>query len=180
MRPKLGASAKGVNFIMKTKRFFLLGVIITLLLATSITSVASADEAVVPFRAYYPISGAMSGPDSACDDCFHQTFTTVGNGNATHMGASLFFGQADAWLGEKIIQKGWGELVAANGDKLIVYYECEFDPADLGRIANPGWFEFRGGTGRFEGATGGGTYYVFVYMDGSQPNDLWFEGDLHR
>jgi hypothetical protein len=164
---------------MKTKRILMLGVIMALLLATSMTSVASADNAVVPFRAYYPV-WAVATPDISCG-CLKQTFTTGGNGSATHMGVSLFSGSAMAWPGPTIIQKGTGTLTAANGDELTMYYEATAIVIDGGaHIVGDGWYIVTGGTGRFEGVTGGGTYHVFVYTDNSQPNDLWFDGDLHK
>ncbi len=157
----------------------MLGVIVALLLATSVTTVASADDAVVPFRAYYPV-WAVTLFDPSCM-CIQQTFTPGGNGSATHMGLSLFSGSAMAWPGQTIIQKGTGTLTAANGDKLTVYYEGTGGVIDGGaHIVVDGWYKVTGGTGRFEGVTGGGTYHVFVYNDLSQPNDLWFNGDLHK
>jgi hypothetical protein len=164
---------------MKTKRVLMLGVIMTFILATSFTSVASAKEAVVPFRAYYPV-WAVATFDPSCG-CIQQVFTPGGDGRATHMGLSLFSGDAHAWPGQTTIQKGVGTLTAANGDSMDVYYEGTVVVIDNGaHIVVDGWYEVTGGTGRFLDVTGGGTYHVYVYTDNSQPNGLWFEGDLHK
>ncbi len=107
---------------MKTKRVLMLGLIMALLLATFAAGGASAKGAEVPFRAYYPVN-AEANFDPSCM-CLRQHFEPGGDGQATHMGVSQLYGDADAWqLGEIFIQKGTATLTAANGDYLTVYYE---------------------------------------------------------
>ncbi len=91
------------------------------------------------------------------------------------------YGEAKAWYGNPIIQKGVATLVAANGDNLTVYYEGTAVVIDQGQhIVTDGWYVITGGSGRFVNATGEGTYHVYVYTSGEKPNDLWFEGHLHN
>lgn len=158
---------------------WVLAIILVLALASGTWMNVSAEEAVVPFKAYYPVIAEVVF-DPTCG-CNLQTFTPGGNGKATHMGLSLIYGEAQAWLGETIIQKGTGTLTAANGDSLTIYYEGTGAVIDAGQhIITDGWYVVTGGSGRFEGMTGGGVYHVFVYTSGEKPNDLWFEGDLHK
>ena len=156
-----------------------LAILLVLALAGGAWMSASAEEAEVPFKAYYPVD-AHATFDPACG-CVQQAFTPGGDGLASHMGLSLFSGHAQAWLGNTIIQKGDGKLTAANGDYLTVYYEGTAVPSDQGQpIVADGWFVVTGGSGRFENVTGEGTYHVIAYQTPGKPNDLWFEGHLHN
>ena len=156
-----------------------LAIVLVLSLASGARVSASADEAKVPFKAYYPVT-AVATFDPSCG-CVRQVFTPGGNGLASHMGMSLFEGTAKAWPGGTIVQKGDGTLTAANGDSITVHYEGTGSVIDQGaHIVVDGGYIVTGGTGRFWGVTGGGTYHVFVYTNNSQPNDLWFEGHLHN
>jgi hypothetical protein len=96
-----------------------------------------------------------------------------------HLGASQFSGNATVCFPQQI---GDGTLIAANGDTLFVHYEGTVTPDVLkpGHVFANGWFEFRSGTGRFEGASGGGTYHVYAHVHPmpEAPNDLWFDGTL--
>ena len=154
-------------------------IVLVLFLASGAWTSASAEGPEVPFKAYYPVT-AVATFDPVCG-CMRQVFTPGGNGLASHMGLSLFFGDAQAWFGNPIVQKGEGKLIAANGDYLTVHYEGTAVVIDQGQhIVADGWYVVTGGSGRFENATGGGKYHVFVYNDGSQPNDLSFVGHLHN
>jgi hypothetical protein len=140
---------------------------------------ASAGEAELPFKAYYPVDGAAVFEPSC--GCMQQTFIPGGDGLASHMGVSQFYGEARAWYGNPIIQIGDGKLIAANGDYLTVHYEGTAVVIDQGQhILTDGWYVVTGGSGRFENATGEGTYHVYVYTSGEKPNDLWFDGHLHN
>ena len=160
----------------------MLGLIMALLLATSFTGIASA-KPLVPFKAYYPVYAAADF-DPVCG-CMQQSFTPGGDGIASHMGLSQFHGTAQIWLGDPpsdpMIQKGTGTLIAANGDILTVYYEGTASVIDAGQhIITDGWYIVTGGSGRFEGVTGEGTYHVYVYTSGELPNDLSFTGVLNK
>jgi hypothetical protein len=154
-------------------------IVLVLSLASGALMSASAERPEVPFKAYYPV-WAIATFDPSCG-CLRQSFTAGGNGLAFHMGVSLFEGEAQAWPGQTIIQKGDGTLSAANGDTITVHYEGTAVVTDGGlHIVTDGWYEVTDGTGRFEGVTGGGNYHVYVYTDNSQPNDLSFKGHLHN
>ncbi len=170
---------------MKTNRILMLGLVLALPFIISGSRAESVQAAVVPFRAYYPVTAVQTfNPECGCID---QVFTPGGDGHATHMGLSQFSGQAQAWMdvredgGLTIIQKGTGTLTAADGDDLTVYYEGKaFYTADGQHIICDGWYIVKDGTGRFKGMTGGGNYRVFVYVSGELPNDLWFDGVLQK
>ena len=156
-----------------------LAIVLVLSLASGAWMSASAERPEVPFKAYYPV-WAEATFDPSCS-CLRQSFTPGGDGLASHMGVSLFEGEAQAWLGQPIIQIGDGTLKAANGDTITVHYEGTAVVIDNGLyIVTDGWYVVTGGTGRFWGVTGGGTYHVYVYTDGSRPNDLSFKGHLHN
>jgi len=161
---------------MKTLLIFAL---ILVMAGSLFVGTAAAGGAEVPFKAYYPVTDVATF-DPSCG-CMQQVFTPGGDGLASHMGQSLFSGNAQAWYGDTIIQIGNGTLIAANGDYLTVHYEGTAVVIDHGQHAvADGWFEITGGSGRFENVTGGGTYHVFAYLSGEQPNDLWFDGHLHN
>ncbi len=167
---------------MKLRNISLIGLILALLLSASITTFGSAQGAEVPFHAYYPVYASMVY-DTNCN-CNVQEFTPGGYSDVMHLGESMFYGDAKVFLPPPPppVQKGTGRLIAANGDELYVYYEGVVTPLvdKPGHVFSDGWFEFRGGSGRFEGASGGGTYHVFahVHPNPEAPNGLWFDGTL--
>jgi len=77
-----------------------------------------------------------------------------GNGNATHLGKTALW-QDQKWIFGPV-NVGWGTmiLIAANGDELWAEFTNShgFDTFPLFIITGEG--EFKGGTGRFENATG--------------------------
>lgn len=125
----------------------------------------------VPFRAsFYSIGGAESDPSCGDDFPRFSKNTQDGDGEATHLGRFSFHATFcqdiadvldDGQLTEEESVPYWNgiaTLTAANGDELWITvagaivlsdhpdYDVEFhDP-----------FEFVGGTGRFEGASGNG------------------------
>jgi hypothetical protein len=159
-----------------------LAIVLVLTLVSGAWASASAEGPEVPFKAYYPVNAAASF-DSICG-CLEQSFTPGGDGLASHLGVSLFYGHAHAYQSNPsnpIIQIGDGKLIAANGDYLTVHYEGTAVVIDQGQhIVTDGWYVITGGSGRFENTTGGGTYHVYVYTSGEKPNDLWFKGHLHN
>ncbi len=153
--------------------------VLALVLAGGATSAASAEGAVVPFKAYYPVHAEVVF-NSACM-CMIQTFTPGGNGYALHMGLSLFYGNATTGVMPPMTQIGTGRLVAANGDSIYVKYEGNGVVLPDGQhVISDGQFVVTGGTGRFEGFGGEGKYHVYVHLAGDVPNDLWFEGVLNK
>ena len=74
-----------------------LAIVLVLSLASGAWMSASAEGPEVPFKAYYPIT-AVATFDPSCG-CIQQEFTPGGDGLASHMGVSLFSGEAQAWSG---------------------------------------------------------------------------------
>jgi hypothetical protein len=155
-----------------------LAIVLVLSLASGAWVSAAAEKAEVPFKAYYPVNGDAT--PIPLRPCVSQVFTPGGDGLASQMGVSLFEGNATSCFVPTITQKGVGTLTAANGDSIFVDYTGAGEYIDAIHIVTDGTFDVTGGTGRFEGVTGSGMYHVYVYMDKSQPNDLWFEGHLHN
>ena len=160
---------------MSKKILIALAIVLVLSLASGAWVSASAEGPELPFKAYYPVAAVYSPGPSGCTN---QSFTPGGDGLASHMGLSLFYGEAQSCAGKQI---GNGNLIAANGDTLIVHTESTSIVMDgAGHIIGDGWYVITGGTGRFANVTGEGTFHVFVYLSGAKPNDLWFVGHLHN
>ena len=85
-------------------------------------------------------------------------FTIVGTGNATHMGDVLVINEI-CQFGFRAVNHN--TLVAANGDQLYSVRKTKWN-AETERFE--GIFTIVGGTGRFEGATGGG---IHIQREGS-------------
>jgi hypothetical protein len=172
-------SRKGEIF-MKVRNISMLGLIFVLLLSASVTTVGSAKAAEVPFHAYYPVWAEME----VVSGCNVQTFTPGGYSDVMHLGESQLYGNATVCFPPQSppVQKGIATLLAANGDELYVYYEgiVTLDTNNPGHVWGNGWFIFTGGTGRFAGASGEGTYRVYAHGHPfpEAPNDLWFDGML--
>jgi len=105
---------------------------------------SSADDCTVrPFEFHPNNDGQLVEEQGNC-------FTIVGTGSATHMGGVIVI--------HDICQYGFravnhNTLIAADGDELYSIRETEWNPETL---RFEGIFTIVGGTGRFEGATGGG------------------------
>jgi hypothetical protein len=162
---------------MKTKMLIMLALIFTLVLAASASGLASADEAVVPFKAYY--AGVPVGIFDPTCLCLRQTFEF--DGNATHLGLSHFSALGQTSVLNDMPQSGYMTLTAADGySELSGYYEGN------GVAMSPGVFEFGGvywidsGTGRFEGVTGEGVYWGTATTGANAWGDLYFDGLLYK
>ena len=87
-------------------------------------------------------------------------FLVLQTGHATHMGDIVSVTEVCVFgkraVGERV-------LTAANGDQLFILNETELNP-DTGRFE--GIFTILGGTGRFEGASGGGVQIPGVITAG--------------
>ena len=119
-----------------------------------------------PFKARFYTKRTYNPDDVAnvgvCDEGTYTALNLqVGGGNATHLGkfsTSLWFcGSTEDFT----YANGKGEFIAANGDKL--YFEIPSGEVMWLTEPNPPYelffkdpFIFTGGTGRFEGASGGG------------------------
>ncbi len=148
----------------------------------------------VPFKATF-VGNYLedSGPNEICGECpVNEEGIPIGpncwgkvindgEGNATHLGKFTHHFEfcADFITGVYPGPTGHmeGYFVAANGDKLnvrisegvVVYGRLDHHPEDVNSYWMDEW-EILGGTGRFEGATGGGTTDDFnrdTYPDNS-------------
>jgi len=95
--------------------------------------------------------------------------TTSGAGHATHLGKVtlsttelLDFTAGD---GTAAIRNGLMVMVAANGNKLYWSYSGSLSAPDGNQVMLHGTFVITGGTGRFEDATGGGTFTGTASLD---------------
>ncbi len=144
-------------------KFSLITKFLTAILVLFFTLDLAVAQQNVPFETYEMITPEQPEPsDSWFEYCLDEGFDS-GFGPATRTGTANYLG--------KYTSVEWGCLdfslfpivqarnviqtrTAANGDELTVFAEGEFD------FSNPpymrGTFEFVGGTGRFENATGGG------------------------
>ncbi|HEY0873867.1 MAG TPA: hypothetical protein VGD94_10375 [Vicinamibacterales bacterium] len=124
---------------------------LTMLLAFPVAAAA-----LVPFSAVIdsePIVVGACGPS-----CLE--LEIGGEGRATHLGRTVIEGpsQVDVLQGT---QTGTSTLTAANGDTIVIAFEgtAEFSgPAATDPVTFQGTWVVIGGTGRFEGGTGSGTY----------------------
>ena len=164
---------------MNTKRLFVLALTLALVLAASAATLAFADEAVVPFKAYY--AGVPVGVfDPGCG-CIHQTFEF--DGNATHLGLSHMSAQGNAYPYPPPIQQiGDMVLTAADGDELYVHYEGTAVYLSQTLVEFDGDFSFEGGTGRFLDVTGEGIYWGSASVAPSPDpwGKIYFDGTLYK
>ena len=110
----------------------------------------------VPFRAVIETQPVVSG--SCGPGCL--LLEIPGAGTATHMGAVTIDGpsEVDVVAGR---QTATSTLTAANGDQLTLAIDgtVQFTgPGPTDPVTFTGSWEVVSGTGRFDGATGGGTY----------------------
>ena len=83
-----------------------------------------------------------------------------GTGNATQMGRLQISGPSQIDF-TSFLQSGVSTLTAANGDTLTISFAGTFTPEGpdpAGPVSFEGHWKVISGTGRFEGASGGGTY----------------------
>ena len=117
------------------------------------------EKAGVPFKAAFVISELIVGADGSC-----QRITTIsGSGTASHLGRATLTSQDCVNIaGFSPVTFNFVsnnvKLQAANGDQLFATYSgtAVLQPAG-GALLLSGNFTLAGGTGRFAGATGGGS-----------------------
>lgn len=92
--------------------------------------------------------------------------TSVGTGQATHLGRFTLYRSGTFYdpVGSVFEFDGEATLVAANGDELTASIEGTLDAATGRGLLT---YEWTGGTGRFEGATGTTIWWVVVNPDGT-------------
>ncbi len=124
-----------------------------------------------------PFKGTAQGygmvvPDPACPAFGGLRSAFTQTGYATHMGAIVMDNSHCTPDGPWVVG-GEMTIVAANGDSVFITYTAGPAPAvgpDPMRFDVPGEFVVVGGTGRFEGATGGGHTTTTISWPGFEPN----------
>lgn len=118
-----------------------------------------AERPAVPFKASLNTEETLGFNPVACPTAFLQG-TTVGTGNASHMG-SVTLRSTDCVVqvdGQITFTDGRLVLTAANGDQLSASYSGMLLPsAEPPVYSLSGSYTVTGGTGRFKGATGSGS-----------------------
>jgi hypothetical protein len=143
---------------------------------TLAVSLARADDnKALPFHA----EGTATW-DNILNGLFAPPANFEGSGTATHLGnftqsGTLFLGPPDA----NFVFPGFGSVtfVAANGDTVNFDYEG-FLNGVTGE--GTGTFTFTGGTGRFAGASGGGTFDALIDLSFAtgQPMTVTLDGEI--
>lgn len=127
----------------------------------------AASPVCVPFKVHgSPGSLEIAGgpPPAPLD------LTLTGEGQATHLGHYTSSARAVVtFTSEGAAFDGGGTFTAANGDELVFTYTGDFFPGPV--PSGVGTYEIDGGTGRFDGATGSGTFR-------SDDNHTTFDGDV--
>lgn len=133
----------------------------------------------VPFKAdfvTYPTIVSPPGPILVLE--------IPGEGTATHMGNTIMFSNSLVYLGPPpFVQTGDMLFTAANGATLIGLFEGTGspDPDNPQGVVFTGEYTITGGTGRFEGYTGSGTYYgAAVTGNPTGLGELHFDGTLTK
>jgi hypothetical protein len=141
---------------MKTKTLLILGLILVIAGSLSVRP-AAASGAEVPFKATIhtaPVVSVVSNCGKGIPGLFLQI---PGEGYATHLGETTWY-TGDMWACFDGTQGGTMEFTAANGDQLFGAFEGTWTGIPPNPVTFLGTFWLTGGTGRFEGVTGNGTY----------------------
>ncbi len=147
--------------------------VLSLVLAINIP-MAAARDAGVPFKATY--QGIPVGVFDPMCACLQQTFEF--NGWATHLGEGHLSSTGVTSVIPPMPQEGEGTLLADNGD--LLYWEFEGSAKVLrpGEVEFSGNYTITGGTGRFAGVTGTGTYWGTAIANTS--GILYLDGKLFK
>jgi hypothetical protein len=157
----------------KVCRVFLLSSVVCLVLAAGLSPAAAK-----PPR---PFHGRVTAVwDNIFDGLFAPPANFEGGGPVTHMGNTTQTGTLYLEpLDENGLFPGYGSvtIVAANGDAVSFDYEGELNGVTGEGI---GTFTFTGGTGRFAGATGQGTFDALIdlSMHANQPMTVTLDGTI--
>jgi hypothetical protein len=142
------------------------------LVSIGLVSAAGADSSMRPFKG--SLVGEVTFNEVSLTTCpatdvFFGGLSTdsEASGTVSHLGRTTMSSSHCTPAGETI-EGGEMTLVAANGDQVSIHYSgyapfpgegTEFIDAELD-------FEIVGGTGRFEGATGGGELWARIAFEG--------------
>jgi hypothetical protein len=136
-------------------------------------SMVAAGGAVVPFKATYVTHPRTVGMEGNV-----LTIEIPAEGQATHLGESTWY--AEMWVDTNPYPWTQGTddmtFTAANGDQLFGSYIGQAVPTETG-VEFWGEIQISGGSGRFEGVTGAGTYWGEC---GASEGILHFEGTLTK
>ena len=121
--------------------------------AAVVVPVWSAEE--VPFKARFALQGSPAG-QGRCPTGLVQ-FDITGGGFVSHMGATTDVQSHCFNFQTGAVTEGTYTFTAANGDSISGGYNAQLSPTAPGIFAIDGQFTITGGTGRFEGVSGGGT-----------------------
>jgi len=105
----------------------------------------------------------------------------IGVGEATHLGLFLWEDDETARFnpeGTAATVEGSFTMTAANGDKLYGTLDTVASFDEDGNLLIEGDYEFAGGTGRFEFATGKGKIFAIGYFAPDFPVEGTFEGTI--
>lgn len=136
-------------------------------------------NATVPFKGIYtthpvPISTDEDGT---------MIFEIPSEGTATHLGKSTWFSLSTVYFVTTTPppwnQDGTSIFTAADGSTLVGAFEGTTAPLEDSPFSGSGTYWIDYGTGRFEGATGGGTYWYKAAPDLSSAQ-LEFTGILTK
>jgi hypothetical protein len=114
----------------------------------------SSAASLVPFKGTFSAIGTAA--DVPGDRCPALTVHIEGTGTATHLGSLTTVQSHCVEPSSFAFTNGQFTITAANGDQLFGIYQGEFLPLEPPVFTLDGRFTFTGGTGRFDGATGGG------------------------
>ena len=122
-------------------------------LALALLSLPVHAESTVPFSASVDTQVTPLGPCGAT--CL--TINIAGTGHATHMGRIEIDGPSQINFATGA-QTGTSTLTAADGSTIVMLFVGAFIPTGPADATFQGTWTVTGGTGRFQGASGGGTY----------------------
>ena len=142
---------------MTRKRHMLVVILIAMgIIGIGANSASAAAGHQVPFRASYSGTAAFNSATG--------TALFTGTGIASHLGRSTNVNNITVWSGPVSCPGGFANinvetLTAANGDKLVLTGDHDQGcPAGPNAVHGTGDWIVTGGTGRFAGATGQGTF----------------------
>jgi hypothetical protein len=150
-------------------------------IAVSILAVLAA-AAPAPAGGPIPFKGKWSGQTISAmplpGDPFVIAVVSTGTGQATHLGRYTMTSPHLSYVLTGFAE-GTQEFTAANGDQLTASFAGFFSPTQDGFLSADLTATITGGTGRFEGATGGYTFSI-VFDPATFQSAATIEGTIVR
>lgn len=153
------------------RRSMLLTLVASVVAILVLAAAAGASPATRPFKG--SVSGTVTfvgDPNCAPPIGIGLRTDGAGTGTVSHLGkTTLTSAHCSAF-----VFSGLMTLTAANGDELVLAYQSvDGAPGNVGEVfVVHHTFQFVGGTGRFEDATGGGVMTAYVLFEGF-PDPVW-------